>query len=399
MFFLKTMDIMTISDLPTPCVLIEKSRLASNLQRMQEKADANGVQLRPHTKTHKSVVIAQKQIDQGAHGLTVAKVGEAEVFMANGFEDVRIAYNVVGNEKLERVRKLMDKGRISFCVDTLEGAQAASDFYAAAGTRADVLIEVDCGYGRCGVRWDQPQSLAFAQAVGKLPGLKLVGILTHAGNAYAGPKVAGETLDESLQRVAAEERDRMLEFAAAMHEANVAGVAPGSFEISIGSTPSMKYFENAEHKGFRVTEIRPGNYPFNDAIQHALTVAALKDCALTVYATVVSKQRNSDGSERLFLDAGRKVFTADQGYLTNGYGIILYNARVMHALPHAAITGLSEEHGWVTVPGASTLEVGNTVRVVPNHACVVVNNLDVLHLVDGNEVLETLSVDARGMLT
>ncbi len=390
---------MTISDLPTPCALIESSRLEANLLRMQEKAAANDVHLRPHTKTHKSVVIARKQVEHGAHGLTVAKVGEAEVFMANGFEDVRIAYNVVGEEKLARVHKLMAKGRISFCVDTREGAQAASDFFAAAGARAEVLIEVDCGYGRCGVRWDQSESLDFARTVSELPGLKLVGILTHAGNAYAGPKVDNETLDESLKRVAGEERDRMLEFAAAMHEAGIAGVTPDGFEISIGSTPSMKHFENAAHKGFRVTEIRPGNYPFNDAIQHALTVATLKDCALTVYATVVSKQRNSDGSERLFLDAGRKVFTADQGYLTNGYGIILYNARVMHALPHASISGLSEEHGWVTVPGASTLDVGNTVRVVPNHACVVVNNLDVLHLVDGQEVLTTLPVDARGKLT
>ncbi|MEM8488327.1 MAG: alanine racemase [Bacteroidota bacterium] len=391
---------MQISDLPTPCVLIENSRLETNLRVMQEKANTNGVDLRPHTKTHKSVAIAQKQMAQGASGLTVAKVGEAEIFMENGFSDVRIAYNVVGQEKLARVHQLMSKGRISFCVDTLEGAQQASDFFASLGERAEVLIEVDCGYGRCGVRWDQQQSLDFARAVGDLPGLKLTGILTHAGNAYAGPASDEESLDGSLKRVATEERDRMLEFAAAMHAAGVNGVMPnavgGRFEISIGSTPSMKYFENAQHQGFTVTEIRPGNYPFNDAIQHALTVAPLKDCALTVYATVVSKQRNSDGSERLFLDAGRKVFTGDEGYLTRGYGIILYNARAMHALPHASITGLSEEHGWVRVPGASTLEVGNTVRVVPNHACVVVNNLDQFHLVDGNEVVGTLPVDARG---
>lgn len=387
---------MLISDLPTPAILVEKSRLQANLQRMQQKADANNTSLRPHTKTHKSIALAKDQVALGAHGITVAKVGEAEVFMDNGITDVRIAYNVVGVEKYKRVLSLMDKGRISFCVDTLEGAQQASTFFEAAGQPAEVLIEVDCGYGRCGVRWDWESSIDFAKEVSQLPGLKLVGILTHAGNSYAGPKVAGESLDGSLQRVSAEERDRMIDFAITLNQAGITEANPDSFEISIGSTPSMKHFENVERGGFTITEIRPGNYPFNDAIQHALSVATLKECALTVHASVVSKQRNSDGSERLFLDAGRKVFTADQGYKTDGYGIILYNARVMQALPHASISGLSEEHGWVKVPGGSTLEVGDTVRVVPNHACVVVNNLDKLHVVDGENVVDTLPVDARG---
>ncbi|MFK7846264.1 MAG: alanine racemase [Rhodothermales bacterium] len=394
---------MQISDLPTPCILVEKSRLASNLQRMQEKAHANNVQLRPHTKTHKSVTLAKKQQAQGAVGLTVAKVGEAEVFMREGFKDIRIAYNVIGDEKYARLLALMQKGRVSFCVDTLEGAQNASRFFDGAGVEAEVLIEVDCGYGRCGVRWDQAQSVTFAEAVSNLPGLKLVGILTHAGNSYGGPTLENETLDDSLKRVSAEERDRMLAFAIRLHRAGVQEVQPnaeaGGFEISIGSTPSMKHFENNVQDGFTITEIRPGNYPFNDAIQEALSVASLQDCALTVYATVVSKQRNSDGSERLFLDAGRKVFTGDTGYQTDGFGIIMYNTRAMHALPHAKITGLSEEHGWVTVPGASTLEVGNTVRVVPNHACVVVNNLEVFHIVDGHEVVASYVVDARGRVS
>jgi len=391
---------MQITDLPTPCILVEKSRLETNLRRMQDKADANNVTLRPHTKTHKSVALAKRQLALGAGGLTVAKVGEAEVFMHHGMADVRIAYNVIGEEKYERVLALMDKGRVSFCVDTIEGAKDVSAFFNARGKQAEVLLEVDCGYGRCGVRWDQERSVAFAQLVSDLPGLKLTGILTHAGNSYAGPKLPGETLDESLKRVSAEERDRMIEFAIMLHNAGIPEAQPntngGGFEISIGSTPSMKHFENAVHNGFTITEIRPGNYPFNDAIQEALTVAKLADCALTVYATVASKQRNSDGSERLFLDAGRKVFTSDQGYQTNGFGIIMYNTKAMHALPHASMTGLSEEHGWVKVPGASTLEVGNTVRVIPNHACVVVNNLDKFYLVDGEKVLETISVDARG---
>lgn len=396
---------MTITDLPTPCVLIEKKRLELNLKQMQEKANLNQVNLRPHTKTHKSPVLAKMQLDLGASGITVAKTGEAEVYAEKGFKDIRIAYDVVGDEKYQRILNMMDKVRVTFCVDTLEGAEAASHFFDAAGKPAEVLVEVDTGYGRCGVRWDWDQSVEFVKTISELPGLKLAGILTHAGNSYAGPKDGNESMEASLRRVSNEERDRMLDFASKLHKASVKEVAPNAenqseskFEISIGSTPSMKYFENSTHEGFTITEIRPGNYVFLDGIQVGLEVAALKECALTVRAAVTSKQRNSDGSERLFLDGGRKVFTSDQSKFTEGYGIMLYSARTMNVLPHAAFTGLSEEHGWVKVPGASTLEVGNTVRVVPIHACVVVNNFSELYLVDGEEVVDTLKVEARGRL-
>jgi D-serine deaminase-like pyridoxal phosphate-dependent protein len=392
---LPTTSTRTLDDLATPAVVVERRRLANNLARMQAKADAQGVRLRPHTKTHKSVALARRQLEGGARGLTVAKPGEAEVYVAAGFDDVRLAYTVVGEEKHARLLRLMDRARLSFCVDTPEGARAASDFYAARERRAEVLVEVDCGYGRCGVRWDRPESVDFVRFVASLPGLRLAGILTHAGQSYHGP-CEYETAEDALRRVSAEERDRMLVFAAALREAGVPGVAPESFEISIGSTPSMRFFENRTHGGFRITEIRPGNYVFNDAMQVGLSSAGLDDCALTVLATVVSKHRETTGQERLFLDAGKKVFTSDIGYHTRGHGILLYNARTMEPLPHARITGLSEEHGWVRVSGGSTLRVGDRVRVVPNHACVVVNTQDTLYLVDGEDVLTAWPVDARG---
>lgn len=125
-------------------------------------------------------------------------------------------------------------------------------------------------------------------------------------------------------------------------------------------------------------------------------MAKLPECALTVQATVISRHRDKTGADRLFLDAGKKVFTSDTGYNTQGFGILLYNARVMQPLPHAQLVALSEEHGWVQVPGGATLDIGARVRVVPNHACVVVNNVDVMYLVEGDEVLEEIRVDARG---
>ena len=387
---------MILSELPTPAILIEKSRLESNLAEMQSRATREGVVLRPHTKTHKSVYIASRQRDLGAQGLTVAKMGEAETFAAAGFTDIRLAYALYGDEKYARVSALLPTCRISFCVDTKEGAQAASDFFSKAGQVVDVVIETDIGYHRCGVLWDEAESATFAKWVDGLPGLRVCGILTHAGHAYYGPQSEGETLSESLQRVSNQERDRMLEFAVSLRNAGVKAAVDGSLEISIGSTPSLRYFQNKTHEGFRVTEIRPGNYVFHDQTQVNLGVCGWENCALTVHATVFSKHKNDDSSERLFLDSGKKVLTSDGAYKAEGYGRILYDSKAMVPMPHAVINALSEEHGWVRVRGGSTLNVGDTVRVVPNHSCVVANTQPVMYLVDGDEVVSTISVDAQG---
>ena len=384
-----------LDDLPTPCLLIERRRLDANLEQMQARATANRVTLRPHTKTHKNIAIARHQRGVGAQGLTVAKVGEAEVFVEAGFDDVRLAYAVVGRDRHDRITALLDRARVSFCVDSVEAARQASAIYAARNTQADVLVEIDAGYGRCGLRWDDADLPAFAREVAALPGLNLVGILTHEGNAYHGPR-EGETKDAALRRVMTETRDRMLEVAARLHRAGVPGATPASFEISIGSTPSMTVFENREHQGFQITEIRPGNYVFHDIIQVDLGVVTLSACALTVLATVISKHRDRAGRERLFLDAGKKVFTSDTTSLSEGYGCILYNAAAMVPHPHARLTGLSEEHGWVQVRGGATYSIGDRVRVVPNHVCVVVNTQDTVYLVDGEEVVHEWPVDARG---
>jgi D-serine deaminase-like pyridoxal phosphate-dependent protein len=391
---------MHLDDLPSPAVLVEDRRLDANLRLMQARARKQQVDLRPHTKTHKSVRLARRQRELGAHGITVAKVGEAEVFAEAGFDDIRLAYTPVSERDFARLLVLMERARVSFCVDTEEGARAASTFFARHGRDVEVLLEVDCGYGRCGVPWDHPLAVRFAQLVHSLPGLRLAGILTHAGHAYHGPKL-GETEEAALRRVGNEERDRMLDFAHRLRlfdlvRPNAEPAGAPRFEISIGSTPTMRYFENRVDQGFTITEIRPGNYVFNDAIQVSLGVANLPECALTVQATVISRHRDKTGADRLFLDAGKKVFTSDTGYGTHGYGILLYNARSMKPLPHAELSALSEEHGWVQVPGGATLEIGNRVRVVPNHACVVVNTMDAFFLVDGDDVLEEIRVDARG---
>jgi len=370
----------TIDDLATPCLLIEKKRLEANIHAMQERM---GALLRPHMKTHKMVALAKMQRAAGARRIAVAKVGEAEVFAKEGFDDICIAYTVVGRDKLERIAAL--GSCVSFCVDTIEAAWQASEFFASVGHLAPVLLEIDAGYGRCGVRWDDPNLINFASDVEELPGLLLRGILTHEGDAYK-PNYARKAMETT--------RDRMLTVAMRLAEEDI--VRPEWLDISMGSTPSAYHFENDSLGEFYITEVRPGNYVFNDMTQVNLGVCTLQDCALTVLTTVISQHRNTDGTEQFFLDAGRKVLTSDRAPLSDEYGRLLYHARNMVPHPHARLVGLSEEHGWGEVHGGGALSVGDRVRVVPNHACVVVNTQDEAYLVDNDIVIDRWPVDARG---
>ncbi len=385
---------MEIDDLSTPAVLIEERRMASNIERMQEKADSEEVRLRPHVKTHKCPALGRRQLKAGAPGITVANVHEAEVFVEAGFADVRVAYSIVGRDKHRRLLALQDRADISFCVDTMTGIQEAAEFYQAQDAVGHVLLEIDVGHGRCGVPWDSAEVAVLADSIVEHPGLQLEGILTHAGHSYAGP-TDDEDLVEALERVSTDERDRVLFAAQRLRKEDViSSDAVDSFEISLGSTPTVTVFENRTVDGFSVTEVRPGNYIFHDAMQVALGSATLDDCALTVLATVTSKHRQGP-RDRVILDAGKKIFTTDTGYGTEGYGTVLYNAAAMRPHPHAVIGYLSEEHGWVYAPGGSTLHVGDRVRVVPNHACVTASIQNSLYLVDGDEVLEEIPVAAR----
>ena len=386
---------MSLDTLSTPCLLVEQSRLRRNLARMQEKADANDVALRPHVKTHKSVALARRQKERGAGGFTVATVDEAETFIEAGAEDVCVAYPVTGRDKHERLAARQDRARLSCTVDTAAGAEQASAVHAAHDRPLDVLMEVDVGHGRCGVAWtDADAATRLARRIVDLPGLRLAGLLTHAGQAYDGPS-GDESEAAALRRAARHERDRMLAVAAHLADAGVPGVEPGLFEISVGSTPTMAAFENAGRDGFRVTEIRPGNYVVNDAMQVALGAATLDDCALTVLTTVVSTKERPDGPDRAFVDAGKKVVTTDTGYGTDGHGTVLREPDTMTPRSDVRVAHLSEEHGWLEGPGAGRLEVGQRLRIVPNHACVTVANRPRLHVVDGTTIVDTWPVDAR----
>ena len=356
----------------TPALLIDLDIATRNLLSMQEKADKHQAALRPHIKTHKIPELALMQLSLGACGITAAKISEAELMAAAGINDIFIANQIVTEEKLKRLTDLAKKIQISVGLDSSSGAHKLSAAFAAVGLRANYLIEIDSGLNRCGVLPGK-DAVELFQVVDILPALRFKGIFTHAGQVY------GVSSYPKVKEVSRLESKLMAETAQAFREI---GVSPQI--VSVGSTPTMKVWEG--HAG--INEIRPGNYIFNDAMQVALGVAKPKDCALTVLATVISRP----AEVRAVIDAGSKVFALDKGVhgkeMVRGFGLVLGTK--------ATLERLSEEHGIMTLNPDEKLNIDDRVRIIPNHACTVVNLFDRAYGVRDGELVEEFKIAARG---
>lgn len=373
----------TIHTMQTPAVLVDTVRLARNIDTMQRGADAAGFLLRPHAKTHKLPSIARQQIARGAVGICCAKPSEAMVFAEAGIEDIRLPYPVNPSKK-DQVLALMDRARrVSIIVDDAGVATAWAEIMAAAGRRLDVLVKIDVGFHRCGVDPVSPETPHLISLVANLPGLRLRGILSHAGHGYHAANEA------ALKLIAEEEVNAMTRVAAHMRKKGVE-----IEEISIGATPTARF--SLTHKG--PTEMRPGNYVYFDRTQVGLGAASIDDCALTVLSTVVAKHPG-----RIVLDAGSKTLTNDgaRGFSPlPGYGALSPSADPALAPDDRFILErLSEEHATVrTLDGAPALKIGDLVRIVPNHSCTVSNLMEMVHMADGETILESAPVAARGCI-
>jgi D-serine deaminase-like pyridoxal phosphate-dependent protein len=376
----------TLDTLATPAVLIEQPRVLANIDRMQEAADRRGIRMRPHAKTHKSVVVARWQIDRGAIGICCAKLGEAEVFAAAGFTDIRVPYPLQPTNA-GRVLELLERTNLSFIVDHIDLAKKWSDVMTRAGRVVDVLIKVDVGFHRCGIDPNPGTALAFIKEVASLEGLTLRGLLSHAGHAYHA------TNEQSLRDIAEAEAATLQRLATLAREQGIQ-----LEELSAGATPSARYSVQQDF----ITEYRAGNYVYFDQTQVALGAATFDDCALSVLATVVSKP----ASDRIILDCGSKVLTSDgaRGFSPMpGHGAIFRRMGSVAGLrpdDDLLVERLSEEHATVRVQSGETrLQPGDRVRVVPNHSCVVSNLADAAWLTDGDRVLGTMPIVARGKVT
>ena len=348
---------MYVDELDTPVAVVYLDKLEAMIARLQRYLDEHGIANRPHIKTHKIPEIAHMQMRAGAVGITCQKLGEAEVMIQAGLQDVFIPYNLVGDVKLERLMHLARRAQISVTADSGSVVRGLSAAARRAGLTLPVLVECDTGGNRCGVQ--SPRAAAdLAGLVARCPALHFGGLMTFPTN---------ETTDEFLI-----ETKKLL-------------LAPGIpvERASGGGTACMWQ----AHTSSEITEHRAGTYVYGDRSIIKAGAMQLEDCAFRVITTVVSRPTANRG----ILDAGSKTFSSDSLGL-EGYGLLL-------EYPKAHFYEMSEEHGHADFSGCETSpEVGERVTVIPNHACPVTNLFDEIVGVRGDEVELVWPVAARGAL-
>jgi len=361
--------------LDTPALMINWPVMLNNINAMADFCHHAGVNLRPHTKTHKSPLIAAQQLKAGASGITVAKLEEAEVMVQAGLTDILVAYPILGPVKIERLLQLRHFADIIVTVDSLEGVRALSEAGVRSKKPVSIYIEIDTGLGRVGLKAGK-QAVEFIKQVNLLPGVDYRGLMTHAGHAHGAQ-------GDKLKRIGYDEGNLLVEIAEELRKAGVA-----TDVISVGSTPTARISGSVPG----VTELRPGTYVFNDASLVDTGHCDPDDCALTVLVTVISHP----APNRFVIDAGSKSLSSDQPGSVQGYGMI----RSMGQILRSRITWLNEEHGVIETlqDESGHLHIGHKIEVIPNHACPVVNLFNQAEIVGQEEVLMTLPVAARGKL-
>lgn len=351
----------TIDSIETPAFVVREAVALRNIRAFQDYCDKVGLRLRPHIKTHKLVRFAREQVAAGAHGITCQKIGEAEVMAEGGLDDILITYNILGPAKLARLRALSERvSRLAVTADNAAVVEGLAGGFATATHPLEVLVECDTGGRRCGVQSPE-EALELARRIGAAPGLRFGGLMTYP--AAGGAAAAADFLHRARDLLRSNGFD-----------------CP---TVTSGGTPDMWQADTAGV----VTEYRAGTYIYNDRSLVARGTCDWDDCAGHVLATVVS----TPTPDRAVIDAGSKVLTSDLLGLTD-YGHVVGH-------PDIRITGLSEEHGVLAVDPARPLRVGERIRIVPNHVCVVSNLFDRIWIEAEDGTLEQVAVDARGRVT
>lgn len=363
---------MNVAELDTPALVVDLDIMEANLQRAAAYSRRHNLRLRPHTKTHKSPLLGRRQLALGAAGLTVAKVGEAEVMIRAEPPELLVAYPTIGARKLARLMEIAKRTQLSIALDSAEAATQLSAAAAAAGASVGVLAEIDAGLGRVGVP-PGPELVALAELIDQLPGVRFEGIEFYPG--YI------KTVDEAAHR----ELARLGEVLAGS-KAALAAKGLEARIISGGSTPLLWH----SHQIAGMNEIRPGTYIFNDKNTVVAGACDWSNCAASVVTTVVSTAVRG----QVIIDGGTKTFSSDllAGGSEPGFGYF-------PDFPELMLARMNEEHGYVKTGSLDgRFRVGDRLRVIPNHICVVMNLHERVYGHRGGRVEESWEVEGRGKL-
>lgn len=355
-------------ELDTPALIIDLDVLDRNIKKMAEFFEPLEANLRPHTKTHKCPIIAKKQIEAGAIGITCAKLGEAEVMVNNGIKDVLIANEIVGRKKIERLVDLAKKAKITVAVDSFENVDEISEYASKEGVSIGVLVEVNVGMNRCGV---EPglQALKLAKRMMIKSGIEFKGLMGYEGHAV---------MIENF-----EERKKVVEKAMKLLIDTKNLVESEGIKVEVVSAGGTGTY-NITGKYEGVTEVQAGSYVFMDTTYRK--VVKEFDNSLTVLTTVISKPTK----QRLIVDAGLKAMPKEEH---------------RNILPEAKIDGLelyalAEEHGYLRVgEKAKDVKIGDKIEFIVAHCCTTVNLHDNYYIVKDDKVVDTWKIEGRGKFT
>jgi len=360
----------------TPIALLDVKRMQRNILRMQRQADALGVSLRPHVKTHKCAEVVSAQMAAGARGITVSTLKEAEYFFTQGIHDILYAV-AMAPHKLPQALALRRQGcALTLITDSLAAAQAIVDFGQLHGETFAVLIEIDCDGHRSGVKPQAPLLLEISRLLHE--GGMLAGVLTHAGESY------GLDTPEALQAIAEQERARCVAAAEAIRDAGLP--CP---QVSVGSTPTALSAVSLEG----VTELRAGVYVFFDLVMHNIGVCRQDELALSVLSTVIGHQPEKGW---IITDSGWMAMSRDRGTQSQkrdfGYGqVCTETGEVIDGL---LLGSANQEHGVASFSEGSVdvreaFPLGTRLRVLPNHACATGTQFERYHaLLENGDVQE-----------
>lgn len=352
-------------EIDTPALLVDVAVMEANLRRMADFFVGRGAKLRPHAKTHKCPIIAQKQLDLGAIGITCAKLGEAEALIAGGIQDILIANQIVGEHKISRLTELAQRANLTVAVDNPENISALSRAAADKRVKMSVLVEVDIGMGRCGVLPGQG-ALTLAQQVSRSPGLSFAGLMGYEGHLIFVP-----SLKERTERCR-EAMGLLLETKDLIEKAGlpvsiVSGGGTGTYAIT-GDIPG-------------ITEVQAGSYLFMDTRYRGIEGLEAFDVALTLLTTVISRPQKG----RAVIDSGRKAIAQDFGLPE------------IKDHPGAKLVALAEEHGIVTLEETDQdWRVGDKIELIVSHCCTTINLHDRYFAIRNGSLEAIWPIAARG---
>jgi len=375
-----------LTNLRTPCAVIDLGRLERNARSMTERVHRLGASLRPHVKTHKCVEVAAfstlpydhspSALGETKYGpITVSTMAEACHFASHGFSDITWA-QPINPHRIEEAFVLMSQvERFNLLVDSHAATDALEAYAQRTGQGYAVYLKVDVGYGRAGVDPHSKMAIELARRLHASPSADFRGVLTHAGHAYACRS------REEILEVAAQERDELVGFADRLRACGVEVL-----EVSLGSTPTMAVADDLTG----VTEVRPGNYLFFDRFQALIGACTNQDIAFSVLTTVIGSYPDR---KSLVLDAGALALSKDPGAShvdpDCGFGLLstVDGARL---LPDLNLVSLSQEHGQVAVGDSldpADFPVGTQLRIFPNHSCLTAAKYDRYYALRGELIV------------